>query len=304
MSVDPRMAVLRAGFLRIIREFFWDTGFIEVDTPIRLPLLIPERHIVPIQSENHFLQTSPEICMKRLLASGLPAIFQICHCFRKDERGKRHLEEFTMVEWYRLHADYRDLMDDCGIFLKYLLHRISELDGLLPGLAQRAQRLIDEFGDGPERLTVADAFLLYSPVSLSQSLSDDTYEEILVEHIEPHLGRSRPLILYDYPAEHASLAKKQPGNSNCAERFELYLHGIELANGFTELTDPVEQRKRFIQAIYEIENLEQRVAEMPESFLEDLGKIPEAAGIALGVDRLFMLLCGRDDIRQVVNFPA
>jgi len=279
----------RARLFAAIRGFFGINGFLEVDTPIRQPLLIPEANIIPMGSEGWFLQSSPELCMKRLLAAGCERIFQICHCFRAAERGRIHLEEFVLLEWYRLDADYLSLMDDCERLLRWIGSRMDWGDD---GLSLA----------GPfDRLTVREAFQQYSPVSMNQALEEDRFDAVLVESIEPNLGRKRPLFLYDYPAQLATLARLKTDDRSVAERFELYLQGVELANGFSELTDPVEQRQRFTH--------ERRAMarqgidmEMPERFLDDLKKIDTAAGIAFGLDRLLMLILGVENINHAISF--
>ncbi|MBU1232857.1 MAG: EF-P lysine aminoacylase GenX [Proteobacteria bacterium] len=288
--LDQEGLHLRAAFFRAIRLFFQEQGFLEVDTPIRQPLLIPEQNIVPIPSGTHFLQSSPELYMKRLLAAGCERIFQICHCFRQGERGRLHLEEFVMLEWYRLDADYADLMTDCEQLFGFLA-------GELPGCIFPAHLDL-----GWERLTVAEAFARYCPISAAEALAVDMFDQLLVEQVEPRLGLNTPTFLCDYPLELASLARQKPGQPEVAERFELYVSGIELANGFSELTDPDLQRKRFEEEYATMENERGRQKKMPEHFLEDLGKIEQAAGIAMGLDRLFMLLLGRKKIDDAVSF--
>lgn len=287
----------RALLMSSLRCFFTERGFLEVDTPIRQPVLIPERHIEPLQAGDSYLQTSPEICMKRLLAHGCSKIFQICHCFRKNESGRRHLEEFTMLEWYHTGADYNILMEDCEALLRYVAHRFSQADktghSFFPG-----HNL-----DGPwEKITVSCAFERYAPCSVEEAIAEDRFDEILVESIEPNLGQERPTFLIDYPVELGSLARQKEGEPLVAERFELYLGGLELANGFTELTDEVEQRKRFLEEIAAIKDTWKTAVQLPKRFLQDLCQLQSAAGIALGVDRLLMLALGLDDISEVVTF--
>ena len=296
---------LRAALFRSIRAFFETRDFLEVDTPIRQKVIIPEANITPLMSEDHFLQTSPEIYMKRLLAAGCPRIFQICHCFRKGERGRNHLEEFTMLEWYRLDADYTDLMADCEDLLRFVLADMQ------PHLSQSrpasASVLLDGTVDtarGWRRISVERAFRDYSPVSLQDALRNTTFDEVLVSHVEPHLGQDVPLFLYDYPVQLASLARKKEADPLVAERFELYIAGLELANGFSELTDALEQRARFTQEIGAIANRDGTVLAMPEQFLQELDSIGNAAGIAFGVDRLLMLLAGGNELADVVPFAS
>jgi len=230
--------------------------------------------------------------MKRLLAAGCSRIFQICKCFRRHERGDRHLPEMTMLEWYRSAADYRDLMTDC----EGLLLSLTET-----GLLHVNGQAIDLTPPWP-RLTLAAAFQRYAPISLDHALADDLFEEILVRDIEPHLGQGAPVFLCDYPASQASLSRLHPDNPALAERFELYVNGVELANGFSELTDTCEQRQRFRREQEIISALGRQPGPMPEPFLADLARMPAAAGVALGVDRLVMLFTGANRIDQVVAF--
>jgi elongation factor P--(R)-beta-lysine ligase len=299
--LDPQGLRIRAALFAAVRLFFTAQGFLEVDTPLRQPVIIPESNIVPLTADGQYLQTSPELCMKRILAAGCPKIFQICPCFRKDERGRRHLEEFTMLEWYRRDADYHALMTDCEDLLQSVAERLA---GILPDAAGREKRIsvdLDLAAPWP-RLTVEEAFRRYSPLSLEQAIAGDCFEEILVEFVEPRLGVGSPVFLLDYPAEMASLARRKADEPARAERFELYLNGIELANGFSELTDADEQRQRFRHELDLIERSGRRPAGMPERFLDDLDRLPSAAGIAFGLDRLFMLLMGRHEIGEVVSF--
>jgi lysyl-tRNA synthetase class 2 len=288
--LDQKRLHLRAAFFQTIRSFFQEQGFLEVDTPIRQPLIIPEQNIVPVPSGTHFLQSSPELYMKRLLASGCEQIFQICRCFRYGERGRLHLEEFVMLEWYRLDADYRDLMLDCEKLFEFLY---SEMAGCCFPVSL----------DAPwEKVTVEQAFHKYCSISPARALQQDLFDLLLVEDIEPHLGRQTPTFLYDYPLELASLARPKTGQPEVAERFELYVAGIELANGFSELTDPVQQRSRFEEEYAKMDASPERPKKMPEFFLQDLGRIDQAAGIAMGLDRLFMLLVGHDCLDEAVTF--
>ena len=290
---------LRAVLIQALRGFFIDRGYLEVETPLRIPAPAPEAHIVPLTSEAWFLQTSPELCMKRLLAAGIPKLFQICKCFRKGERGDRHLPEFTMLEWYAAGSDYRDLMADCEAVLRHLAAAMGKA-GKVGELEWQGRRI--ELAPKWERITVAEAFRRYAPCTVEESLAQDRFDEMLVEYVEPHLGMATPTFLYDYPATLGALARLSPTDPEVAERFELYVAGLELANGFSELVDPVEQRTRFL-AEQEAIRLQGRVpGPLPERFLDALETMPPAAGIALGVDRLVMLFAGADDIDQVVAF--
>lgn len=294
---------LRAAFFRFIRSFFHNRGFLEVDTPLRQPVYIPESNITPLQAEGQYLQTSPELCMKRLLGKGCGKIFQICPCFRKEEHGRLHLEEFQMLEWYRVDADYSSLMEDCEALLLCLFEELSKTAVLKGWSHLQFFQGIDLSGKW-ERLTVAEAFDRYSPVELGRALREDKFDELLVEHIEPHLGTNAPVLLCDYPVELGALARKKTDFPEIAERFELYIKGVELANGFSELTDPYEQRNRFIKEAALIRERTAAVVEIPERFLCDLALLDCAAGIALGLDRLFMIALGLENLNQAVTFSC
>jgi elongation factor P--(R)-beta-lysine ligase len=279
----------RAAFFRAVRFFFDSHAFLEVDTPIRQPLVIPEQNISHIPSSDHFLQSSPELYMKRLLAtSGCEHLYQICRCFRHGECGRLHLEEFVMLEWYRKGADYKDLMRDCEQLIRYLCATIK--DHSFPQDVERPW----------EYSTVAEAFTKYSSMTVNEALQKDCFEELLVEDVEPQLGRGCPTFLYDYPLELASLARQKRDAPALAERFELYVTGVEIANGFSELTDPEIQRERFFMEYSAMESVH---TTMPEQFLTSLDKLDEAAGIAMGLDRLFMLFMGKDNLQEIISFP-
>jgi len=291
----------RAAYFRCVRAFFVAQGFLEVDTPIRQPVIIPESNIEPFGSEGWFLQSSPELFMKRLLAAQDCDIFQICHCFRRGEKGRRHLEEFMMLEWYRRDTDYEQLMVDCRDLFLCLQSELRPIFANVGGQDENG------FWELPldlawERLSVHEAFSRYSPLGLDAAIEGDTFEELLVEFVEPNLGRFLPTFLVDYPVSMASLARKKESEPLLAERFELYFHGVELANGFSELTDVSEQRMRFVEELARIKKHSSRVTEMPERFLADLSLLPSAAGIALGLDRLFMMLGGYQEINEAVTF--
>ena len=287
----------RAAFIQAIRQFFIARDYIEVDTPLRLPVLIPEAHNQPVESGDHFLQTSPEICMKRLLAeTGVRQIFQICKCFREKERGDRHLPEFTMLEWYRVDSDYCELMDEC----EDLIIEVARASGQSGEISVKGTNInLDKPWD---RLTVSDAFAQYAPISVQEAMEQNAFDAMLCNHIEPQLGTKKPVFLYDYPVELGALARCRKENPTVAERFELYIAGLELANGFSELTDAWEQGVRFERELHYIRIQGRAAGKMPEKFLASLPYMPETAGIALGVDRLAMILCNAEAIDQVVTF--
>lgn len=292
---------IRAALFRLVRSFFHQQGFLEVDTPVRQPLLLPESNIVPIASDSWFLQTSPEQCMKRILAREAQNIFQICPCFRADERGARHLEEFTMLEWYRIDGDYSDLMADCQSLVLHVVESLLQQARHQEYVARSCFGTMALRADW-ERITVADAFSRWSPLPLSEALASDRFDEIVAINIEPHLGLEAPAFLFDYPAVCASLARLKEDDTSVAERFELYINGMELANGFSELTDGDEQRLRFEEELDRIERRDGVRPKMPENFLTDLGQLDRAAGIAFGLDRLLMLLMSAPSINEVVSF--
>jgi len=287
----------RSLIIQCIRDFFISNDYIEVETPIRCPSIIPEAHIDPLMSETQYLQASPELCMKRLLALNFTKIFQICKCFRKNERSPFHLPELTMLEWYAKDETYLDLMDQC----QHLFQHIAS--GLGLGNVLVYQDMSIDFEIPFTRMTVKEAFDRHSSKSSVQALEDGSFHEIMGFEIEPHLGIKQPCILYDYPAPLAALARLKPEDKSLAQRFELYVAGIELANGFTELIDPVQQRMRFIEENKIRFDRGQKALPLPEKFLTDLKAMPDAAGIALGIDRLVMLFCNTTLIDQVVAFP-
>ncbi len=287
---------LRAGLILALRRFFAGNDFLEIETPVRVPSPAPEEHIEALPSGNWFLQTSPELYMKRLLAAGYPRIFQICKCFRADERGKRHLPEFSMLEWYVAGFDYLQLMNQCEALLEAALGGVGQTRTL--AWQDRKIRITTPW----ERMTVDEAFLKYAPVSLDESMRLDLFDENLTEWVEPNLGMDRPTFLYDYPAKLAALAKNKKDNPALAERFELYIGGMEIANGFSELIDVDEQRRRFEEAQTARAKKDWSRYGMPEKFLEALANMPPSAGIALGIDRLVMLLANAGCIEDVVAF--
>ncbi|MDD2540056.1 MAG: EF-P lysine aminoacylase EpmA [Desulfuromonadaceae bacterium] len=291
---------LRANVIKAVRDFFWERGFLEVETPLLIPANAPEEHINPIFTTlpSWQLQTSPEICMKRLLCNGHKKLFQISRCWRSNERGSRHLSEFTMLEWYRSDCDYQTLMTDCEGLLQHVA-AICQPDNRL--FVHNAAK-IDPFASW-QRISVQEAFTHFGQVDVWDCLDKGLYEEILTAVIEPALaGFGSPVILMDYPVELAALARTKPTNSGLAERFELYVGGLELANGFSELNDPTEQRRRFEEANCSRSNAGQDILPLPEPFLKTLALMPESAGIALGLDRLVMLTAGVNVIDEIVAF--
>lgn len=280
----------RARIVQAIRAFFIDRDFIEIETPQRIPTNAPEFYIDAVPSADWFLQTSPELAMKRLLAAGYGNIFQLSHCWRQGERGRCHLPEYSMLEWYRPNCDYHSLMDDCEQLLLHLLPA-SQL--------HYQQRSIDLTLPWP-RLSVTEAFRKYANCSVEDALANECFDQVISLQVESQLPTDRPTFLTEYPASQASLARLCRNNPKVAERFELYIGGMELANAFSELTDPEEQTARFTKEEYLRRSAGKTAYPTATAFLSELRTMPEAAGIALGVDRLIMLLCDCNQIDDVV----
>lgn len=287
---------IRAIMIQAIRQFFTDRDYLEVETPIRVPTQAPETHIDPVTSENWFLHTSPELCMKRLLAAEYPRIFQITRCFRAGERGNLHIGEFTLLEWYRIGIDYEDMMEVCEELLLHLAELLCHENSICyQGTEISLKRPW-------ERMSVRDAYERYSPLTMEEAIRENRFDEIMISHIEPRLDRGKPVILYDYPASMAALARFKAEDPSVAERFEIYMGGLELANAFSELTDVDEQRARFDREEEYRTKMGKTPYPEPERFLAALHHMPEASGTALGVDRLAMLFTDSDTIDDVVAF--
>ena len=282
----------RAQIIQSIRSFFIDRGYLEVETPHRIPANAPEPHIDAVASGSCALHTSPELAMKRMLAAGYEQLFQICRVWRNGERGQFHLPEFTLLEWYRVGIDYNALMNECMELLFVLLPK---------GKLDRGGRTIDLTMPW-QKLTITEAFTQYASMDLNQALTSDCFEEILTSEVEPHLGKEKPTFLTEYPSSLAALARSKPGEPQVAERFELYIDGLELANAFSELTDAEEQRRRFEKDEELRRSAGKTPYPLPEKFLAELENMPEAAGIALGLDRLIMLITEAEKIDDVVAF--
>lgn len=319
--------IARGRMIAAIRSWFAAADFIEVETPILQVSPGLEPHLMAFATaiedpdgtrRDLYLHTSPEFAMKKLLAAGEPRIFQLARVFRNGERAALHHPEFTMLEWYRAGASYQDLITDC--------------EGLIRAAAQatgtdrlrfngREARL-----DGPfERLSVAEAFTRHAGIDLGavaqtpafqdaaraigvRIAEDDDWDavffKVFLDRIEPRLGHPAPCALVDYPIHMAALARARPDAPHLAERFEIYVCGVELANAFGELTDPEEQARRFAADM----DLKQRLYGLrypiDADFLDALGTMPEAAGIALGIDRLAMLCLGAARIEDVLWLPV
>lgn len=276
----PERLKRRAAVLRTIRAFFDRRGFTEVETPVRIPAPANEAFLEPPPSGDAWLRTSPELHMKRLLAHGSGPIYQIGPCFRAGERGRRHNPEFTLLEWYRpnetidaLYADVADL--------------VSEVLG---------RPLV------PRVFPVAETYRRVAGWDPLEAWDEDRFDLDMALKIEPALPQKGLVYLTDYPAPAAALARLSPADPRVAERFEAYLDGMEIANGYGELVDAAEQRARFeaTRAMREARGLP--VYPLDEPFLRDLPAMPPTAGIALGIDRLVMAACGTREIADVRAF--
>lgn len=290
---------LRAKIYRSIHEWFASNDFLLVETPIRLPCPALEDYIDAEESGTQWLRTSPELHMKRLLAAEYENIYQLGPCFRKDERGRRHLPEFAMLEWYRLKADWRDILQDTKDLLRFALQKSL---GTAKCLFQENEV---DFSAEWDEITVEEAFLRYGEgITLQESLQKDCFEEILVSKIEPFLGFERPLVLSEYPLECSGLSRSLPDDPGKVERFEIYVCGIELGNACSELIDVNEQLERFKKSAALRASENRAVYPLDLDFMAALQKgMQDCAGIAIGIDRLMMIAANAKTIDEVVAFP-
>jgi lysyl-tRNA synthetase class 2 len=313
-----------------LRAWFDEQGFGEVETGIlqvspgnEIHLHAPRTELASADGERatRYLRTSPEFAAKKLLAAGEQKIFEFARVFRDRERGDLHLPEFTMLEWYRANASYDAVMADSVV----IIAQAAQATGI--GRFSFRGRTADPHAE-PELLTVAAAFERFAAIDLLSTVADgkggrdrlaatakgrvrisdddtwsDIFSKILVEHVEPNLGQGRLTILFEYPVPEAALARAKPSDPRVAERFEIYACGVELANGFGELTDAREQRLRFTKAMDEKQRRYGERYPLDEDFLEAVAKMPEASGVALGFDRLVMLASGASRLDQVVWTP-
>jgi len=293
----------RARIVRAVRMFFESRGFLEVETPAIVPSPGMDLHLDAYAVEGGFLITSPEYQMKRLLADGHDRIFQVCRCFRRGEKGAHHNPEFTMVEWYRGNDGVESVIADT-----------EQLVAAISGGTFRVGEKVVQAQPPFARLTVCEAFERFAGVKEDDVLAwasgdEDRYFRTWVEAVEPRIAEiDRAVFVVDYPASQASLARKKPSDPRFCERFELYVAGVELCNGFGELTDAKEQRARFEadQAARAARNLP--VYPIDEKFMQAVERLSPCAGNALGLDRLVALACGPNetnlDIREVLAFSA
>lgn len=295
---------LRHRVLRETRAFFDARGFVEVETPALVSSPGTELHIDAFEVMGarapRWLSPSPELHMKRLLCARMERIYQVCHAFRRDEQGGMHEPEFTMVEWYRARAGSDEVMRDTE---DLVAHLAGVLAAGAPALRRGGRRI--DAAPPWERLSVREAFERHASVRLDDVVGDDdAFHRVLVDEIEPRLGHERPTFLTRYPARMASLARLHPDDPSVADRFEVYVAGVELCNGFGELTDADEQRRRFERDVEERRRLGKPAHPIDERFLAALARgMPASGGNALGFDRLLMLLTGADAVADVMAFP-
>jgi lysyl-tRNA synthetase class 2 len=321
----------RGRIVSALRNHLEERDFVEVETAILQHSPGNEAHLHAFATElvapsgaqsRLYLHTSPEFACKKLLAAGERRIFEFSRVFRNRERGALHHPEFTMLEWYRVGEPYTAVMDDCVSFLRIAAETTGTKSFAFRG------RTADPFAE-PERLTVAEAFARDAGIDLLATLEHDTadrdgfaaqasaagirlgdddtwsdiFSRVLVERIEPHLGNGRATLLTEYPAVEAALARRKPSDPRVAERFELFVCGVELANGFGELTDPDEQRRRLEAEMDKKERVYGERYPIDEEFLAALARMPDASGCALGFDRLVMLATGASRVDQVIWTP-
>jgi elongation factor P--(R)-beta-lysine ligase len=295
----------RARACSAARRFFDARGFLEVHTPIMVPSPGLDTHLDAFEVTGgergapRWLITSPEYQMKRLLADGWDRIYQMTPCFRRGEVGARHAPEFTMLEWYRARSGVHEVMSDTE-------QLVAAVTG---GSVRLSERLVD-LRPPLQRLSVCDAFARFAGWSPDETLEaaatdEDRYFRAFVDQVEPAIERfDTGVFLVDYPAPHASLARRKPDDARFAERFELYVAGVELCNGFGELVDPIEQRRRFMRDQEHRRAKGLPVYPIDERFLEALARVPPSGGNALGFDRLVALACGTTEMASVVAFAT
>lgn len=314
-TCDLEALKARAKMYQRIRQFFAERDVMEVETPILSQAGVTDVHLASVpalrhvngQQHTHYLQTSPEFPMKRLLASGSGAIFQICKVFRDDEHGRKHNSEFTMLEWYRPTFSLSDLMHETSALLNVCLaERFSELRPMVLSYKHAFQ---DRLDINPLQATLEQLKETARRVGLNLDLGDDrlAYMDLLFSHmVEPSLGFDTPVFLTDFPPEMASLAKVKTDEDGeqVAARFEVYIEGLELANAYDELVDADVLRQRFTTD--NTERAAQGLTVMPidEHLLAALPHMPECSGIALGIDRLLMVAQNKLKLEQVITFPA
>jgi len=289
-----QLLITRHTVNKKIRNFFTDAGYVEVETPCRVkcPGIDPYIDAIPAGT-GFYLAPSPELQMKRLLTLEIPRIYQITHAFRSNEHGSLHNSEFTLLEWYRTGTDYWGIMDETEQLLFYLMEGDSE------------NQDITLIHDVPiQRTSVDEMFREQAGWEPSKAWDEDRYFLDWVNNVDPYLATLPFIFIYDFPAPLSSLSRLKNDNQQVCERFELFIRGLEIANAFTELTDPLEQEVRFKKAVEKRRMMKKEEYTIDEKFLDALRRgIPACSGVALGIDRLIMALYGHTEIGQVQAFP-
>lgn len=284
----------RSALLKALRDAFYAENFLEVATAVKIPAPAPEENIESVTSEGEFLRTSPELAMKRMLCAGMQRIFQIGPAFRAEECGRKHREEFTILEYYAVSWDYRQLAE-------FTAKMLAEASWKINGSLQITYQGHPVNMGNHTFITVDEAFHKYAGISAFEADANGSFDELMVLKIEPELGKNCPEFLIDYPAARASLSRLSASNERVAERWELYIRGMELGNAFGELTDASEQRRRFAEALKYRESQGMHFYPEATDFLGALEKgMPESSGCAIGFDRLCMIFCDSNDIADVI----
>ena len=301
----------RARIRRAVRDWFDGQGFVEVETPARVRSPGQEVHLDAVPAgEGHWLVTSPEYHLKRLVAAGMPRVYELGRCWRANETGPHHATEFTMLEWYRAGAPLEALADDCEALVRLAFRAAGRevpppLDA--PFTRTTVRELFADFAgvelSGDEDLATLRAKAETAGVSAGPTAAwDDVFFQLFLDRIEPALAAEGATFVFDWPAPLGALARPHPRDPRLVERFELYVNGLELANAFGELTDPVEQRRRFQEEARTRAARGRTVYPIDEALLAALPRMPPTAGIALGFDRLVMLALGAARIDEVLAF--
>lgn len=301
----------RAALVNTARQFFQDNDYLEVDTPCLSLSTTPDPNIESFSTQfnntHYFLHTSPEFPMKRLLAAGSGAIYQICKVFRKGEAGRNHNSEFTLIEWYQPGMSYRELMEQVDKLIRLLLKNKLALNETVLFTYQQA---FEKFaGFNPFTVTKQQLHTVISKNNIQlhkQTLTHDAYLDLIISVIiQPNLPKNKPVFIYDYPATQAALANIRKGEINIAERFELFINGLELANGYQELLDASEQQQRFENENKQRLAAGQQAIPIDANLIEALQQgMPVVSGVAVGLDRVLMLATGKDSIQDVIAFTT
>jgi lysyl-tRNA synthetase class 2 len=313
----------RAAMEGAVRDYFDSEGFVEVTTPVAVPHPNLDPNVCPVpvtirdfkgRPHEMWLQTSPELSMKKLLAMGSGSIYQVGRVFRDGEKTKRHRCEFSMLEWYRVQADYEEAMRDTIRVFRAACRAVTGEEQLT------YQGIMYDLAQPWDEITMAEAFYRYAGVGSwdadelrealrsegikvkRESTVQDLFFTLYVEKVEQGLGLERPVIVRDYPAFLGTMARPRPDDPKILERFEVYIGGLELANGYSELTDPVELEERMIAVLRDLEEEGVQGLSVDEEFLEAVKNLPPCTGVSVGMDRLAMVVLDADDISQVV-FP-